>query len=345
MSDVSIEKEWRQFCETLEQIGAELLPAAPDDATRAEGVAYLARLTAYGVERFLSGAERLTNGLSFNVPRIGGYNPDYIVGSANVSGDRHYRLTGKINDAYRIGVGAYSVQPGGQISTDGYRVLTAKDFAHGPDGSFDLATAADADPTTGIKLAPTSNLFLIREIVLRPGDKPAEFVLASDHHEAERALTAADVARRMTAIRHFISGSLKQFLLWSRTFAEHPNTMTPLAPELDRTVQGDPGTRYYSGYFDLDDDEALIVEIPRVVCTYWQIQLTNHWLEPLPASHLNHITAQPDTDGVVRVAIARRDPGLPNWLDTGGRTKGAIFHRTIDADRVARPICRLKTLP
>src|SRR5579872_2978106 len=167
MSDTSIDGEWRQFCETLEQIGAELLPAAPDDATRAEGVAYLARLSAYGVERFLSGAERLTNGLSFNVPRIGGYNPDYIIGSANLLGDRRYRLTGKTNDAHRIGVGVYSVQPGGQISTDSYRVLTAKDFPRESDGSFDLAIDADGDSATRLKLAPTSNLFLIREIILR----------------------------------------------------------------------------------------------------------------------------------------------------------------------------------
>jgi len=38
-----------------------------------------------GVERFLMGPERLTNGISFNVARIGGYNPDYRVGSAPLS--------------------------------------------------------------------------------------------------------------------------------------------------------------------------------------------------------------------------------------------------------------------
>ncbi|HLG88134.1 MAG TPA: hypothetical protein VKZ79_13165 [Alphaproteobacteria bacterium] len=342
MSD-SLEDAWRQFCATLEQIGAELLPAAPDDATCAEGVGYLARLAAYGVERFLSGSERLANGLSFDVPRIGGYNPDYIIGSANLASERRYRLTGKINDAYRIGVGAYSVRPDGQISTDGYQVLTTTDFPRGPDGSFELAIDAKADPAVGIRLKPTSNLFLIREIVLRPGDRPAEFALTCEQ-EPERALTAADVVRRMTGIRHFVTGSLKQFLLWSRTFAERPNEITPLPSELDRTVQGDPGTRYYSGYFDLGDDQALIVEIPRVECAYWQIQVTNHWLEPLPASHLNHVTAKPDADGIVRVTIAKRNPGRANWLDTGGRSKGAIFHRTIDADRAATPACYIKML-
>ena len=133
---------WRQFCSSLQQLGTELLEQAPDEATRAEGIAYLARLSAYGIERFLMGPERLTNGISFNVARIGGYNPDYRVGSANLNSDTRYRLRGRINQAYRIGIGAYSVQPDGRIATDSYRVLTRNNPALGPDGSFDLKIEA-----------------------------------------------------------------------------------------------------------------------------------------------------------------------------------------------------------
>ena len=70
---------WTEFHASLADVSEMLLRAAPDDATRAEGAAYLARLTAYGVERFLMGPERLQNGLSFATPRIGGYNPDYRI--------------------------------------------------------------------------------------------------------------------------------------------------------------------------------------------------------------------------------------------------------------------------
>jgi len=102
-------------------------------------------------------------------------------------------------------------------------------------------------------------------------------------------------------------------------------------------VQGDPGTRYYTGYFDLRDEQALVIEIPPLACDYWGVQLTNHWLEPMAASHLNHVTAAKDDDGVARIVIAPRDPGCPNWLSTEGRSRGAIFHRTINADRAVTP--------
>ena len=105
--------QWQEFYETLRQSGDELLLAAPDEQTRGEGVAYLARLTAYGIERYLMGAERLTNGIAFNTPRIGGYNPDYRIGAANLQPGRHYRISGRIDQAYRIGLGVYSLAPDG----------------------------------------------------------------------------------------------------------------------------------------------------------------------------------------------------------------------------------------
>jgi hypothetical protein len=192
-------------------------------------------------------------------------------------------------------------------------------------------------------LAPTSNLLLIREIRLKKDDPPADLEFRDlEHAEVTRpAPSVADVERSFTAMRQFITGSLKQFMLWSRTFAARPNEITALDPDLDRAVQGDPGTRYYCGYFHLSGDQALMIEIPSFACDYWGVQITNHWLEPMIASHLNHATARPDADGMTRILVSGRSSGHPNWLATGGRTRGAIFHRTINAERALCPTCRL----
>jgi len=115
------------------------------------------------------GAERLTNGIAFSVPRIGGYNPDYQVGSANLSGGRRYRLRGRINGAYRIGVGVYTLEPNGKIAIDDYRVLNARAAELDAEGRFDLRIDPDSTAEQGLRLKPTSNLLLIREIRLKPG--------------------------------------------------------------------------------------------------------------------------------------------------------------------------------
>jgi hypothetical protein len=35
----------------------------------------------------------------------------------------------------------------------------------------------------------------------------------------------------------------------------------------------------------------------------------------------------PDEDGIIRYVLARRDPGVPNWLDISGHPNGGIFMR------------------
>ena len=333
---------WTEFHASLADVSEMLLRAAPDDATRAEGAAYLARLTAYGVERFLMGPERLQNGLSFATPRIGGYNPDYRIASANLAPGGRYRLRTRLHGAYRIGVGVYTVQPDGRISMDSYRILTGPGLPH-PECEVDLSIAPGLAPEDGLALTAASNLLLIREIRLQPDDLPAEFSFAPEAAAlpAYAAPSAEDIAIGFARARHFIAGSARQFLHWSEVFAARPNAMTPLDPELDKAVQGDPGTRYFSGYFRLPRGQQLRIEIPPFKADYWGIQVTSHWLEPLPASHLNHATAKPDADGATRLVLAAEDPGHPNWLPTGGRSCGAILHRRINAEDAPGPRCEL----
>jgi len=45
------------------------------------------------------------------------------------------------------------------------------------------------------------------------------------------------------------------------------------------------------------------------------------------------------TDGVFRAVIAHRDPGVPNWLDTGGFEEGVVLCRFQFPDRPAPQLC------
>lgn len=105
------------------------------------------------------------------------------------------------------------------------------------------------------------------------------------------------------------------------------------------------GQFYYEGVYDLKDDEALIVEakVPSK-CLYHSIILTNgiyettDWYNNL--SSLNDTQARPDTDGVLRVVVSAKDPGVANWLDTAGYPQGAIQGRWTECDAQPVPIVR-----
>jgi hypothetical protein len=89
---------------------------------------------------------------------------------------------------------------------------------------------------------------------------------------------------------------------------------------------------YAGGIFELDDDEALIVESRlRVEPQYIGFHLANLWGESLDfANHqssLNGFQCELDDDGARRLVIAHRDPGVANWVDTTGHREGFMAPR------------------
>ena len=88
----------------------------------------------------------------------------------------------------------------------------------------------------------------------------------------------------------------------------------------------------YTGSWDLADDECLLLEmtvppVPR----YWGIQTASPLYATLDHVHrhssLTRAQTVADDDGKVRVILAHRDPGVPNWLDTLGHRQGILMFR------------------
>lgn len=89
---------------------------------------------------------------------------------------------------------------------------------------------------------------------------------------------------------------------------------------------------YWWGIFELAADEALILEteVPEHA-PYWNVQLNDQIWNTLEyvwrQSSLNGHQARLDSDGKFRAVISVEDPGVPNWLDTVGRSQGSVVGR------------------
>lgn len=89
---------------------------------------------------------------------------------------------------------------------------------------------------------------------------------------------------------------------------------------------------YAGGVFELEPDEALIIEnrIPSPP-QYIGFQIANLWGESIEYGNqigsLNGDQCEADADGVIRLVIAHRDPGVPNWIDTTGHREGFLTPR------------------
>jgi hypothetical protein len=106
---------------------------------------------------------------------------------------------------------------------------------------------------------------------------------------------------------------------------------------------------YVEGLYELKDSEALVIEsaVPKS-CLYWSFLVTDNqfmtvdWMNH--QSSINAHQATLDSDGKFRAVVSLRDPGVPNWLDTGGHGEGAIQVRWNNCDSTPAATTRVVDL-
>jgi len=98
------------------------------------------------------------------------------------------------------------------------------------------------------------------------------------------------------------------------------------------TGGGQSTNLYAGGVFELEPDEALVIEnYIRLPARYVGFQIGNLWGESIEYANqigsLNGHQMTVDADGVLRIVIAHSDPGVPNWIDTTGHREGFMTPR------------------
>lgn len=105
------------------------------------------------------------------------------------------------------------------------------------------------------------------------------------------------------------------------------------------------GQSYYEGAYDLEADEALLVEVKAPTsCEYRSLIVTNEIFETVDwlnnQSSLNDSQAKVDSDGVLRIVVSPRDPGVPNRVGTAGNLRGVFQGRWTNCTSQPTPTVR-----
>ena len=149
------------------------------------------------------------------------------------------------------------------------------------------------------------------------------------------------VSRQLYALGEFVYDNLKFFLDFG-AMAE----ANGFVPPMDMSEMGAAAeNRPVIGRFELEPDQALILEFEPPKGVYWSISLGNPWLETIHygrhQSSLNGHQAVMDPDGKVRFVCASQDPGVANWLDTAGHSNGAMLLRCVRTETAPVPDSRV----
>jgi hypothetical protein len=262
--------------------------------------------------------------------KVGLDNPDTLYFSARIREDAEYVVTGRRGEtadlSFQILNGDYTPAE----VPDSLNAFDDRDIEIGADGTFELRfgpARPDAGPNY-FALGSRAAMLLVREVwsdwTARPGTIAIHRV--DSLGSAPAPADEARLEKRYSAAGKSLVGQLKTFLQFPEWFyLKLPvNTMTE-----PRLTPGGLATQYSSaGHYELADDEALIVTVPASDAPYQGFQLGSMWYVSLDfVNHQTSLTAHQarhDPDGMLRFVVCERNPGLANWLETTGHSRGYL---------------------
>jgi hypothetical protein len=267
--------------------------------------------------------------------KMGLDNPDTVYYHSHVRPDATYVVRGvrgaTADLSFQVLGGDYTPSS----TPDGSTAFDDRELTVAADGSFELSFGPAGSPHAcphHVVLPESAAMLAIREVY----DDWAAARGSLTLHRADTLGTSPSVPPTREAVEKRYAVAAKMLLGRIRTWFAFPewfylnepvNTLT-----VPRPTPGGLSSQWSSvGHYDLADDEALVLTVPRGAAPYLGFQLGTVWYTSLEyADHqtsLNGHQAQVDPDGLIRIVVSERDPGVHNWVERLGHDRGYLQFR------------------
>ncbi len=349
---------WNDLLDRLRDAGKIVQTGPADPLTRAEGYRYLSRLLRAGLEAFVEHADPLAPVLRRPVHetiKMGADNPDNHYFHASISGAYEYVIRGRRNTVHYLQLATLVGHYGQSRGMPPAGNLDALDLVLDADGRFEIVLSLErpAGAKNWLRTSTDTGSLIVRQSRLDPATETlAELALVrtSGPGKHDQALTPLKLADGFQNAGMLVFGASMMFAMWADGFKDkHVNQLPRFDQALSDAMGGVPDIAYYHSYWRLADDEALVIDATPPRCDHWNFQLENHWMESLDYHlhriHTNSKLATARADGSVRVVVAARDPGVPNWIETAGHAFGAMCWRWVRPESMAdAPVPRTRVV-
>jgi hypothetical protein len=271
--------------------------------------------------------EHEVDGLRIPGSRWGIDNPDSIYRVIPISGDERYEIRGRVGE-HRMTENYFTLWDD-SMGTEALR--NGHDLVTEAGGSF-VATV-DTDPADGrpnhIRSTAKAHEFYIRDVMLDWGaDDPNWLEIVRLGPEPTTApLTADEQAQRTAEYMHKFadfSVGLSKGMRHGRPNRFHLAHSADQGGALRNQV-------YVGGHFQLEDDEAFVIDVDDGGARYFTVPISNVWGTTMGISDrtgsLNKAQSEPNADGTWTYVISGADPGVHNWVDPCGLSEGILTLR------------------
>lgn len=343
--DIDLVPAWSQLLDRLKTAG-EVVAAADVSKNQVDlgsGMRHLMVLLATGIDEALRADPdpilSVQPTSTDDVISWGMECPDGMYTRATMRGGESYRLFGNRGTARYVGLQTMD----GIVSTMNKLV---DELEVSSDGTFEIILSADEQPGNWMKIDGDNPVLIVRHFFY---DWDTEVRSTLQIERISEPVAGKDrsveldvkVGRQLAALGDFVCENLDFFIL----FGGAPPVNDFLEPADFSSMGAAAENRPVIGRFDLEPDEALILEVEPPKGVYWSYSLGNPWWECIHygnhQSSLNAHQAHVDSDGILRVVVADRDPGVANWLDSAGHSNGAMILRCVRTETAPKPTTRV----
>jgi hypothetical protein len=343
--DVDLSQAWSYLQERLRD-AAQIVQSDPASRNRvdlAAGMRHLLVLLTAGIDEVLRfDAEPILCVQATSTDDLvtwGMECPDCIYTRAVLRGRESYRLFGNRGTARYVGLQTMN----GIAATANELVDELEVDA---DGNFEVLLSAEERAGNWMRLEGDHPTLTVRHFFYNWDTEVASSLrverlgdaVGTEGPSVDPALA---VSRQLVALGDFVQDNLAFFLQFGAAAPKNG-----FLPAIDRSDMGAAAeNRPVIGRWELSPGEALIVEVEPPEGIYWSFSIGNPWWETIHygrhQSSLNAYQAVEDSDGLVRVVLCERDPGVANWLDTAGYSNGPIILRCVRTKTAPTPSTRV----
>lgn len=335
-----------------QQKAIELVNAAQQPGTStdwAEGYRWVTRMATIALEWVVEKNDPLHPVLFLNEDDYHKFivdNPDINRYFAVVDENETYRFFGTRGQAIYIGINVGSDifhwgsgAPGGNLAQ-----YDIDDFEISDDGEFEIILSSEEREGNWIRLEKGTQHLTMRETFsdLRNQTAADLHIELLEREVPPPKLTPEEFGEKLaTAAKFFLFTVQTSIAMWVG-FGKRMNRIggasgrhNVQSRENELNTHCNTDMYYMGSRWILEEDQALVVTVrpPQNSFSYWGITLANPWMESYDSRYAapctNNYKAQPSEDGTWRLVIAPSDPGVPNWVDTGGRLEGFAMLRWV----------------
>ncbi len=271
------------------------------------------------------------------IRKVGGDNPDAEYDNIGLDNSYDYVIRGNVGTVRHVSftiTGSRGADGrGGMIGYFNERTLEPDS-----EGEFEIhLTKRDDGGRNWVDTSSGISSILIRQYI---GDRESE-VLATYEvevvgREADSEIpysTDAEVARGIEGTTYGMQYMMTMHRTIMPQLFDNPNRFIRAnSDDFGADISGSDNL-YMFGTFQIEEDEALLIETDPLDVRYWNLAIESRWHESVDyltrRTHRSLDHAVVDADGKLRFVLAHGKTPHPNWLDTGGHNEGFMTFRWV----------------